>query len=360
MNAKPYAKLFFRVVQAHVRRPAHPFKLTFAVTFHCNYRCKTCNIWKMRPKDELSTGEIRLLFRKNPQFLWIDLTGGEPWLRKDFVDICRAILEYCPDLLLLHFPTNGYLTDRIVEGTREIARFGPERLIVTVSLDGDEATNDQVRGIKGGWRRQMETFKQLHEIPGVRVVLGMTLSRYNVGHFTHAFDAAKAECPWLTYKDFHVNIAHTSSHFFDNDDLQLNEGVSPRELAGSVNQYRRLRGLPLDPVSFLENEYLRRVEQYLVTGMTPMRCHALSASCFVDPWGGVFPCTIYDRRIGSLKDCDFDLSAIWNSDAARRLQDEIWDYNCPQCWTPCEAYQSILCNLLRPGANLPWIKSGIK
>ena len=87
---------------------------------------------------------------------------------------------------------------------------------------------------------------------------------------------------------------------------------------------------------------------YLESGKTPMRCHALRSSCFIDSWGHVYPCTIYDRKVGSLRDVDFDLARIWESDEARQLQKEIWNYDCPQCWTPCEAYQSILGNFFRP------------
>ena len=79
-----------------------------------------------------------------------------------------------------------------------------------------------------------------------------------------------------------------------------------------------------------------------------MRCHALRASCFIDSWGNVFPCTIYDRKVGSLRDVDYDLGRIWNAPETVALQREIWEYHCPQCWTPCEAYQSILGNVLRP------------
>ncbi len=74
------------------------------------------------------------------------------------------------------------------------------------------------------------------------------------------------------------------------------------------------------------------------------------SSCFVDSWGNVFPCTIYDHRLGSLRDVGYDLARIWNSEETRRIQAEIWDYRCPQCWTPCEAYQSIMGNFLRPRA----------
>src|SRR5207247_544136 len=209
---------------------------------------------QMTPRDELRLDGIRACFRQSPRFLWVDLTGGEPWLRKDFVDICEALLTSCRHLVLLHYPTNGYLTDKIVAGTKEIRRMGGAKLIVTISTDGDEAMHDEIRGVAGGWRGQIATF--------------------------------------------------------------------------------------------------RRVRQYVETGETPMRCHALRASCFIDSWGNVFPCTIYDRKIGSLREVDYDLARIWNTPEAARLQGEIWESQCPNCWTPCEAYQSILGNLVRPsGAN---------
>jgi radical SAM protein with 4Fe4S-binding SPASM domain len=73
----------------------------------------------------------------------------------------------------------------------------------------------------------------------------------------------------------------------------------------------------------------------------------MRSSCFVDSWGNVFPCTIYDKKIGSLREVDYDLGRLWQSAEADALQQEIWDYDCPQCWTPCEAYQSIMGNFLR-------------
>jgi hypothetical protein len=60
-------------------------------------------------------------------------------------------------------------------------------------------------------------------------------------------------------------------------------------------------------VAFLERAYLKRVRRYLETGETPMRCHALRSSCFVDSWGNVFLCTIYDKKIGSLRESGYDL-----------------------------------------------------
>jgi radical SAM protein with 4Fe4S-binding SPASM domain len=182
----------------------------------------------------------------------------------------------------------------------------------------------------------------------VHAVLGMTLSAGNVDHFPQAFAAAKRELPDLEYRDFHVNIVHESTLHLGNRDLGLRKAVAPEALAAAAEAYRRLRGFGIGPVDYLENAYLRRVERYLATGRTPMRCHALRSSCFVDSWGNVFPCTIYDRKLGSLREVDFELERIWSSPETAAVQREIWDYRCPQCWTPCEAYQSILGNALRP------------
>jgi MoaA/NifB/PqqE/SkfB family radical SAM enzyme len=348
MRIAPYAALASRALEANFRRPRHPYKLTFCITFWCNYRCQTCNIWQMKPRDELRLEEIQAFFERSPDFLWVDLTGGEVSLRKDFVQVCEAVIANCPNLLLLHFPTNGYLTDKLVAAVREIRRMKPEKLIITVSTDGDEAMNDRIRGIEGGWRRQIETFRRLREIPGVQVVLGMTLSAANVDHFPQAFAAAKREIPDLGYEDFHVNVVHESGHYLGNTDLRLRRDVDAGALADATDAYRRLRGTAMSPVSFLERAYLRRVRRYLETGETPMRCHALRASCFIDSWGNVFPCTIYDRKVGNLREAEYDLRRIWNAPATTALQQEIWESRCPNCWTPCEAYQSILGNMLRP------------
>jgi MoaA/NifB/PqqE/SkfB family radical SAM enzyme len=345
---RPYAALASRASRANFGRLDFPYKLTFCITYWCNYACQTCNIWQMKPRDELSLDEIRRFFRRSNRFVWVDVTGGEVSLRKDFVPICEAIIESCPDLLLLHFPTNGYLTDKIVAATRDILRMGPEKLMITVSTDGDEAMNDRIRGVEGGWRRQIETFRRLRELPGAEVVLGMTLSAANVDHFPQAFAAARREIPDLDYRDFHVNIVHESGHYLHNADLALRQAVEPEALARATEAYARLRGFGWSPVNYLERAYLKHVRRYLESGRTPMRCHALRSSCFIDSWGNVFPCTIYDRKVGSLRAADYDLARIWQAEETAALQREIWDYKCPQCWTPCEAYQSILGNVLRP------------
>src|SRR5207253_1008152 len=147
------------------------------------------------------------------------------------------------------------------------------------------------------------------DIPGVEVELVVTLSAKNVDHYPQAFAAARREIPDLAYGDFHVNIVHESSHYLGNTELGLRSRVGAEALARATEGYAQLRGRARSPVDFLERAYLKRVRRYVETGATPMRCHALRASCFVDSWGNVFPCTVYDRRISNPREVDYARTA---------------------------------------------------
>ena len=345
------------LVKSTLTRPAAPLKLNLCLTYWCQYRCKTCNIWQRKPTDELTTAEVIALVRENPDVTWADLTGGEIFLRPDIDEILNTVVTGWKRLALLHFPTNGFLTDRIVRSVERIAGRGPAMTVVTVSLDGDEATNDEIRGIKGGFRRQVDTFNALRRIPDITTVLGVTLSAYNIGQFAKTFEACQQACPGLTINDVHLNVAQVSGHYYGNSGLS-GMNADPAAVRRDLQEYRRLRGAARSAAQLLENTYLSYLDEFLQTERTPMPCHALRASCFIDPWGVVYPCITYTRPIGRLRDTGMRLAPIWQAMETREVQREIWDGQCPQCWTACEAYQSILGNVLagrcrtRPAAGL--------
>jgi radical SAM protein with 4Fe4S-binding SPASM domain len=336
-----------RVARANVARLERPLKVNLALTYWCQYRCKTCNIWQRKPTDELSTAEVLQFVERNRRFSWADLTGGEIFLREDICEIFDAVVASWRDLVVLHFPTNGFLTDKIVHAAERVTNRGIPHVIVTVSLDGDEETNDEVRGIKGGFERQMETFSRLHQMRGIQAVLGMTLSRYNVGQVERTFAACQRRYPRLAWGDFHVNLAQVSEHYYGNSaDTPV---VAPRESAlRELRTYRNHQASYPSVSRWIERRYLAQLEHYLESGVTPMRCHALRSSCFIDPWGTVFPCISYTRPLGRLRDTNMRIDPIWRAAGTSAVQREIWEGDCPHCWTACEAYQSILGNLIRP------------
>jgi hypothetical protein len=86
-----------------------------------------------------------------------------------------------------------------------------------------------------------------------------------------------------------------------------------------------------------------------------MNCYMLRSFCFRDPQGNVYPYSMYDRRIANLRDHDYDLRAVWDLPEAGQLQRPIWQFDCPQCWTPCEAHPALLGRALRTIGSL-WVR----
>lgn len=336
-----------RVLQAHLGRLSSPLKINLCVTYWCQYRCQTCNIWQRKPVDELTTDELLSFIDRNRDVGWVDVTGGEIFLRSDIEIVMTAMLKSWRQLAVLHFPTNGFLTDRIVAVTRVLAALNTVPIIVTVSVDGDGALNDEIRGMRGGFDRQLETFVRLRRLRNVRAVIGVTLSRHNVRHVDRILSACRAKYPALCPSDLHLNVAQTSRHYYGTGENQA-IGAPPDELLRALDFHASLPRRSWSMTNSLERRYLQLLKRFTTTGVTPQPCHALRSSCFIDPWGVVYPCITFDRPLASLRDHEMRLGPIWNAPATVDLQREIWHGNCPQCWTACEAYQTMLGNMLAP------------
>lgn len=352
MNTAPLARLAYRVLRSNVTEPAFPYRLTFALTNRCQARCAMCDIWKKPAGDELSCEEITAIFRNAKRFSWINLTGGEIFLRPDIRSIMHAVIEESPDLYLLNFPTNGMRTNEIVETVDSIlATTRLSRLIVTVSLDGPQEMHDRIRGVPGMYDNAVATFQALRKQRSSRfsVFFGYTLQEANISSFDDTVLAVRKTLGSCSVDDFHVNMAHVSGHYYGNTRFDgMPNAVVATEMLQRISRSRGSR--LLDPVAILEQRYQSMAGVYLLNGRVPLVCQAASASCFIDPAGTVYPCIGMATPVGSLRDNGYDLYGMWRSSDRLRIRRAARAGDCPGCWTPCEAYQTILGNLF----HVPW------
>lgn len=321
-----------------------PMKLNFLLTFKCNARCIMCNIWKKDDVSEFSFSEIERFFLKSNKFSWLDLSGGEIFLRKDIVDVVEVILKNCKELYLLHFATNGFLPNKIMPAMEKILQLKPRKLLMTVSLDGYKDIHEEMRGIPGSFEKTLQTFIELRKMNSRRfkVFLGMTLTERNVDKLEESFRYVKEIVKDLEYNEFHLNIVQRSSHYYDNLDINYPD---PKIVYNTIQDFRKKRGIKLfSPIDYLENSYQKLSKIFLENSQCPIPCQALSTSCFISPTGNVYPCTMYDRSVGNIREYDYDLKKLLSGEEANKIRDEINNGICPQCWTPCEAYQTIIAN----------------
>jgi MoaA/NifB/PqqE/SkfB family radical SAM enzyme len=325
-------------------RLSSPYKLTFAITYKCNSRCKTCNIWQKEPVNELSLEEIRKIFaRIEPP--WVNITGGEPFLRRDLFEVAK-IFRARRSVFLLNLTTNALCGNLILKEAKRIASLGFPKLMIVVSLDGPKTVHNSIRGTPIAWERAIAVYKGLMQIPRLKAFFGYTISGYNLGKIPDTLRELKREIPGISIEDIHFNIFHTSELFYQNQDLAESQG-NPSAILKDVDYVLTHKG-NFGPIQIVEKKYLRLVNRYFKTKKSPLPCKALFSSCFIEPDGEVFPCTSFPMKIGNLRESNYNLNEIWNSKKSRMVRAMVWAGKCPGCWTPCEAYQSIFARALKP------------
>lgn len=323
-----------------------PLKVSYAVTYKCNLRCKMCNIWKKDPVgSELTAKEIDTFFKNANKFYWVGITGGEPFLRADLPEITDIILNHCYRLNALHFATNGQLTDRVVNLVKHIHKKNKKlKIVFTVSVDGPPELHNEIRGKVGAWENAVNTFKHLKDMKSVKPQIGFTFSAHNMGRFEEAFVSLRDIYPALRFDDININIFQKSSIYYENQNMQ------DFDSSKLLNEIKKILNMDKDAFSvnnFLRRKYLSLYPKYLQTKKYPLKCQALSSTCFLDPYGNLFPCLVYNKKLLNVKEMQKELGLSWNEDYAKNLSFECSNNMCPSCWSPCDAYSAIGGSLIK-------------
>ncbi|MBN1823206.1 MAG: radical SAM protein [Endomicrobiales bacterium] len=166
---KPQANLFRITDSKYI-----PLICTFELTRRCNLRCRHCYI-DVPPdvRSELSTGEIKNSLKQLSRMgtLMLVFTGGEIFLRKDLLELCRYAKKLNFDLKLF---TNGtQISKNDAEELSKISISGVE-----ISLYGRENVHDGITGRKGAFEKSIRSVEMLKK-HGINVTIKCPLTNLN-------------------------------------------------------------------------------------------------------------------------------------------------------------------------------------
>ncbi len=144
-NLFDFARDFYTSLSYNDRfgRAKIPFRYFLELTYRCNLNCPYCYVGCERNKNELATEDWKKVIDQLPFYSIVTLVGGEPLIRKDFIDI----LAYTSKRILnkVHVVSNGILiNDEIIK-----AFIKYKLLLLSVSLDGYGEMHDKNRGKDG-------------------------------------------------------------------------------------------------------------------------------------------------------------------------------------------------------------------
>jgi len=260
----------------------------------------------------------------------VNVSGGEPFSRKDLPEIIAVLSKTCKKARL-GISTNGIMTDRIREHMETILSLGIKNVSINISIHGDEEIHDMVMGIKGAFQKAMNTLHVLKEMGVKDLGIAYTATNHNINQLSKVIEIAKELNVQYTF----CGIAHGSELMFKS----INQPIIEIEAL-----HRQLEKLTEDHLkSFYPRNWFRAYidsgnHYYAKTGKRKVPCGAGTDFFFMMPNGDIHPDNILNFGFGNIKNQLF--KEIWYSENAIRFRNKIKNIsNCPNpCWMLCTVF----------------------
>ena len=303
-----------------------PYKVLINLTDLCNSRCNFCDIWKIKPVNEIQILDVEKIFKDfNKDLIWLALSGGEVTLVKYFYELVDSAKKHCPNLRIIAFTTNGLLINRTIKYAQYVKEKGFD-VLITISLDGDQKVHDELRGIPGNYNKCLELYNKLREL-NINCHFGLTASASN-----HSFIKNK----YFEYKDKIRAITFVHSEGIYNKENK-NEDDILEESIKIINHNYVIKNLTeiIEKIHikisyfFLKNKRKKNI----------IPCDVLDSSVHIMPNGDLKPC-MFMKSLGNIRNDNLD--NIISSDQYQKTRNEIKANQCPKCWMNCYSVHSIM------------------
>ncbi|MEM7033125.1 MAG: radical SAM protein [Chloroflexota bacterium] len=307
-----------------------PFSVVVSVSYRCNSKCKTCDVWR-KPNDDLSLEEWDKVFAKIGRGpLYFTFTGGEPFLRRDTADMALAAYKHCrPSVITI--PTNGILTRLILKQVDQICSGAPKAQIgINLSLDAIGKEHDEIRMVPGNWDKAMKTWDGLKDLqkehPNLVLTTHTVISNFNIDKFFEIYAGLQP----LEADSFITEVAEERVEL---DTIGWN--ITPlAEKYGKVADFlsekaqeRPATGIAKFTQSF-RARYYQLAKQTLYEHRQVIPCYAGWASCQIAPNGDIWSCCIRAEDVGNLREHDYDIRPIWNGHEMATMRQSIYNGEC--------------------------------
>lgn len=285
---------------------------TVIVTYRCNARCSMCSRYKApsMAEEEISIETIRKL----PRMYFTNITGGEPFIRTDLIELVRELYKKSDRIVI---STNGFFTDRIIDLCKEFPQIG-----IRISIEGLEKTNDEIRGLQDGYKRGYMTLKKLHEMGLKDIGFGMTVQDKNAPDLVPLYQISDE-----MDMEFATASLHNSFYFVETRNIIHNRPMVAKNFEDLVNELLKSNS----PKKWFRAYFNHGLINYIYGQKRLLPCDMSFDTFFIDPYGDVMPCNgTHDKEVmGNLNRQSWD--ELWNSPEAEAVRKKVRSCN-RNCW----------------------------
>lgn len=275
----------------------------------CNLSCTHCyqgELSKEPTLDELLyiLDEI-IKFSENKSKLHINITGGEPLLKKEFYDLIDVLNDKNISYGVL---TNGTLIDKEKVKKLEKAKF------IQVSIEGSEDTHNSIRG-KNNYKKVLEGIRILKS-HRKKVLVSFTAHKMNFREFPEVCNISRKSKVDKVWADRLIPSGKGS-------ELETLNSEEFHEFLNIMAKEKKKK------ILFSKTEIaMERALQFLLGG-EPYKCSAGKNLITIMPDGKIYPCRRMPIYCGNIFENSLD--EIFELEALRNLREERADEKCDKC-----------------------------
>lgn len=252
----------------------------------------------------------------------INVTGGEPFLRRDFPEVINNIRRAAPQARLV-VNTNGFLWRKIKEDMEKVIQIDP-KIAIRLSIDGIGDVHNKIRGIPDGYNLIMKSLHHLRQIGVSDLGVSFTLMDRNIEELPKmqqfCFD---------NNLQFSLTIATNSPIYFGEDKANLRP-QNKEQLKETLEEIARKHYEKNGPKEYLRGWFVNRMLSYALTGKRALLCDAGKGFFYMDSHGSVYTCNVKPWIMGNIR----------NKPMQEILNNQVhWDKvkECHDCWMICTA-----------------------
>jgi Fe-coproporphyrin III synthase len=312
--------------------------LTVISTFRCNSKCQMCYIWKnpTDPKEEIT---LETLSKLPGGFDNLNISGGEPTLRRDLADLVDLLY---PKARVMEISSNGLHWERLLPIIRKYPN-----IKVRFSIEGDESTNNSIRGEKDGYATKTAGLQALREAGGRDLGFALVIQDENADQVVQVYEFA-------TSMGFELSTStlHNAWQFYKNDNYFYNRTKVAKYVEDLITSMLKSR----NPKNWFRGYLNLGLIEKILGHPRLIRCTAGTHFAFIDPWSDVWACNVRsDVLMGNLARQSW--KEILANDEARRSVSKV--HACQQnCWmvtTARTAMRSTLLPQVPKARPLAWV-----
>jgi sulfatase maturation enzyme AslB (radical SAM superfamily) len=313
-----------------------PYKTLINLTDLCNSRCNFCDIWKIKPKDEIDIKELTTLFQSlNKNLYWLSLSGGEVTLVKYYKLMIDKLIENCKNIKILAFTTNALAVDRAVDYALYAKNKGLD-VLVTISLDGDEKIHNELRGIKNNYQKCFDLYYKLKKNK-INCNFGITISEKNSDFVLKKY---------VEYKNLIKAVTFVHNHGI----FGINKNFEDDKILTSLKHI--YKNYPLKKIEHLIEKIHLKISIIFLTAKRNKNiipCDVINSSIHIMPNGDVKPC-MFMESLGNIR--NQSINAILSDVKTTKVKELIKRDKCPKCWMNCYSPHTIMQHPIKSIYNL--------